>query len=71
MYYNTYGDKDETPGVILIEILSDVHEKLDNACVPYNDFMESNEDPYVTNKKSFLSKIQTITENCSHQIRIY
>ena len=53
MYQNTYGDKDETPEVIPIEIPSDIHEKLGNAYVPYNDFMMTNESPYATNEKEF------------------
>ena len=45
--------KMKIPEVIPIEILSDVHEKLGNAYMPYNDFMVINESPYVTNEKEF------------------
>ena len=53
MYQKTFGDKDESPEVIPLESCSDVYEKLGNAYVPPNDFMVTNQNPYVTNEREF------------------
>ena len=49
-YQRTYGNKEENQDIVPCVIFSDVHEKLDNIYVPYNDF----ESPNITNKKGFI-----------------
>ena len=46
-----YGDKEEKQNAVPDVILSDVHEKLGNTYVSYNDFGS----PYITNKKDFTN----------------
>ena len=52
MFQKMYGDKEEKQQTAAPDvILSDVHEKLGETYVPYNDFGS----PYITNEKEFTS----------------
>ena len=46
MYQKMHRNKEENQDIVPPMILSDVHEKLGNTYVPYNDFGS----PYITNK---------------------
>ena len=50
MYEITYGNQEENHDIAPLVILSDVHEKLGNIYVPYDDF----ESLYITNKREFI-----------------
>ena len=61
MYQKMYGNKVENQETVPDVILSNVHEKLGNNYVPYND----SDSPYIANKKEF-----TITNTNDKKIQI-
>ena len=61
--YNNEENQQTFPFVIL----SDIHEKLANTCLPNNNF----ENPYITNQKEFTVTKTTGEKHTSHQKRIW
>ena len=61
VYQKMQGYKEENQDIVPLVILSDVHERLGNTYVPYNDI----ESPYITNKKEI-----TITSKNGEKMHI-